>query len=101
MSYPSLYPHLLISATYDEAQIFFAKSPLQRVISRAVYSEEYLESLLGCIVSNNGRGSDDASEGGVTNEEKEMLINQHEASVLGITKKLRPLIEEFQSRKCS
>ena len=87
--------------SYDEAQLFFAKSPLQRVISRAVYSEEYLESLLECIVSKNDRDSDGAADGSVTKEQKEMLIKQHEASVLGITQKLRPLIEEFRRRKCS
>mmetsp|Transcript_29526 Transcript_29526/g.62651 ORF Transcript_29526/g.62651 Transcript_29526/m.62651 type:complete len:323 (-) Transcript_29526:106-1074(-) len=78
--------------SYDEAQRFFVKSPLQRVISRAVYSEEYLKSMLECIVSKQ-------STEGVTQEEEKMLIEQHEASVLGITKKLRPLIDEFQRRK--
>lgn len=86
--------------SYDEAQDFFANSPLQRVISRAVYSEEYLKSMLECIVSqNNDGGASTADAGGVKVEEKEKVIKQHEASVLGITQKLRPLIEEFRRRK--
>ncbi|KAL7532896.1 hypothetical protein ACHAXR_004916 [Thalassiosira sp. AJA248-18] len=84
--------------SYDEAQRFFARSPLQRVISRSVYSEEYLESLLECLVSNSD--TSDGGNEGVSEEKKKTLIKQHEASVLGITTKLRPLIEEFRRRKC-
>ena len=100
----ALTKEVLQFTSYDQAQDFFAKSPLQRVISRAVYSDEYLESLLECIVSQqhdtsslrgNGEGGESAAQ-----EKKEMLIKQHQASVLGIIAKLRPLIEEFRRRKC-
>mmetsp|Transcript_31666 Transcript_31666/g.60463 ORF Transcript_31666/g.60463 Transcript_31666/m.60463 type:complete len:153 (+) Transcript_31666:538-996(+) len=97
--------------SWDEAHYFFDTSPLQRVISRAVYSEEYLESLLECLVvggndgTAGGGGDDDDDVGGdaegVTEEEKEMLVKQHEASVLGIRRKLQPLIDEFRRRKYS
>ena len=86
--------------SYDEAATFFANSPLQRVISRAVYSEEYLESLLECI-----EGSSREKEGAVISEsiisavDKEKVIKQHNASVQSIVSKLRPLIEEFRRRK--
>lgn len=86
--------------TYDEAQSFFTTSPLQRVISRAVYSEEYLESLLECLVSKHETTTDDESKC-VTKEEKELIIKQHHASVMGIVNKLRPLINEFRKRKYS
>lgn len=86
--------------SYDQAQRFFAKSPLQRVISRAVYSEEYLESLLDCLVSKNDMNSDVYLKS-LTKEEEETIIKQHYASVMGILKKLRPLIDEFRKRKCS
>ena len=81
-------------------RVFSAKSPLQWVISRAVYSEEYLESLFECLGSINGMASDDAAEG-MTKEEKDLIIKQHDASVLGIRKKLRPLIDKLRRRKCS
>ena len=86
--------------SYDEAAAFFANSPLQRVISRAVYSEEYLESLLECI-----EGSSREKEGAMISEsiistvDKEKVIMQHNASVQSIVSKLRPLIEEFRRRK--
>lgn len=83
--------------SYDQAEHFFASSPLQRVISRAVYSEEYLESLLQCLVACNEESSGD--DNGVSFERREKLKNQHDASVLGIMTKLRPLIEEFRRRK--
>ncbi|KAL7526664.1 hypothetical protein ACHAWF_001866 [Thalassiosira exigua] len=85
--------------SYDEAQIFFAKSPLQRVISRAVYSDEYLESLLECLASKNNNMRRDGDSEGLTKEERSTIIKQHEMNVLGITSKLRPLIEEFRKRK--
>lgn len=90
--------HLKFSS-YDDAQCFFTKSPLQRVISRAVYADEYLESLLQCIIGSKGRsGSDDGADG-VTKEDRLKVIKQHEASVQGILSKLRPLIDEFRRRK--
>lgn len=77
--------------SYDKAQDFFASSPLQRVISRAVYSEEYLESLLQCLRTLEG--------GGVNEDKRIKLAQRHESTVLDITTKLRPLIEEFRKRK--
>ena len=86
--------------SYDEAEKFFAASPLQRVISRAVYADEYLESLLQCIVSNsNINDSTRDNTDSVSKEEKGKLIKQHDESVNGIIKKLRPLIDEFRRRK--
>jgi hypothetical protein len=82
--------------SYDRAQEFFASSPLQRVISRAVYSEEYLESLLQCLVAFDEDTGDDS---GITNEMRVKLTKQHELTVSAITTKLRPLIEEFRRRK--
>jgi len=80
--------------SYDQAVQFFSQSPLQRVISRAVYSEEYLESLLECI-----EGTSDAASESVSSAEKERVVKQHNASVMSIVSKLRPLIEEFRRRK--
>lgn len=82
--------------SYDKAQLFFSSSPLQRVISRAIYSEEYIESLLLCLITS------DAKEGirsGIDEDRKYELTNQHESNVMAITTKLRPLIEEFRRRK--
>jgi hypothetical protein len=75
--------------SYDQAQRFFALSPLQRIISRAVYREEYIESLLQCIVVC---GSE------IDDEQKNKLRSQHEASIVSILTKLKPLIEEFRRR---
>ena len=86
--------------SYDDAQCFFTKSPLQRVISRAVYTDEYLESLLQCIGSEGRSGSDGGADD-VSIEDRNKVIKQHEASVQGILSKLRPLIDEFRRRKDS
>jgi hypothetical protein len=77
--------HLKFSS-FDEAELFFANSPLQRVISRAVYDEEYLASLIECLGGTDGA---------------RIMIYQHRASVQSLVGKLRPLIEEFQRRKAS
>jgi len=87
--------------SYDDAQCFFTKSPLQRVISRAVYADEYLESLLQCIGSNNPTSNDNDGADDVSKEDRLKVIKQHEASVQGILSKLRPLIDEFRRRKDS
>ena len=86
---------------YDDAVNFFAKSPLQRVISRAVYSEEYIDSLLECLVSktDTNDGRDVEKTEGLTTDKRDALIKQHQASVIGIMKQLRPLLEEFRRRK--
>lgn len=88
-------------SSYDQAAQFFAQSPLQRVISRAVYSEEYLESLLECIEGTRGGGDGevDGASGKVSCAEKERVVQQHNASVMSIVSKLRPLIDEFRRRK--
>lgn len=81
--------------SYDEAQAFFASRPLQRVISRAVYSEEYIGSLLEClVVTGEKKGSNR-----IAKEEEETLVKRHQSSVVGIMTKLRPLVEEFRRRK--
>lgn len=85
--------------SYDQAQEFFASSPLQRVISRAVYSEEYLESLVQCLVVCNRKKSDAQHCNEIEHDDKEKLMKQHESSVLSIMTKLRPLIQEFRKRK--
>ena len=86
--------------SYDDAQSFFSRSPLQRVISRAVYGKEYLESMLECLVAGGKRSSDiQCGNEGVSKEEEEKVVKQHVASVLAIEGKLRPLIEEFRRRK--
>ncbi|KAL7425993.1 hypothetical protein ACHAXM_000256 [Skeletonema potamos] len=81
--------------SYDQAVHFFAQSPLQRVISRAVYSEEYVESLLECIAGTR----EENDEGITTSAEKDKVVQQHNASVMSIMSKLRPLIDEFRRRK--
>ena len=78
--------------SYDEAQAFFSRSPLQRVISRAVYSEEYLESLLECVENESDHQK-------ISLHLKRSLVQQHENNVNQILVKLRPLIEEFRERK--
>lgn len=86
-------------SSYDEAAQFFAQSPLQRVISRAVYSEEYLESLLECIEGTGGVDGEDGASERVSSAKKERVVQQHHASVMSIVSKLRPLIDEFRRRK--
>jgi len=102
--------------SYDEAEAFFRRSALQRVISRAVYGEEYLESLLECLVvggrrrrneneneNENEDGKEEKEEledeGMLSKEEEEKVVRQHEANVAAIKTKLRPLIDEFRRRK--
>ena len=69
---------------------------------RAEYSDEYFEPLFECLGSINGMASDgDGAAEGMTKEEKDLIIKQHDASVLGIRKKLRPLIDKLRRRKCS
>lgn len=70
--------------SWEEAEQFFANSPLQRVIGRAVYDKEYQSSLLECV--------------GGTNGEQPMLM-QHDKAVSNIYKSLKPLINEFRNRK--
>lgn len=70
--------------SYDNAADFFRATPLQRVLSRAVYASEYEESLRECV-------------GGTAAEA--LMVQQHQASVASIESKLKPLIEELRSRK--
>jgi Rps23 Pro-64 3,4-dihydroxylase Tpa1-like proline 4-hydroxylase len=71
-------------SSYDHAAEFFQKSPLQRVLSRAVYSTEYATSLEQCVKGTRGHVP---------------MMRQHEAGVLSIESKLRPLVEELRKRK--
>jgi Rps23 Pro-64 3,4-dihydroxylase Tpa1-like proline 4-hydroxylase len=70
--------------SWDSAATFFSSSTLQRCISRAVYDEEYEETLIRCV--------------GGTPAEAPMLA-QHKHHVQALLSQLRPLIEEFRRRK--
>jgi Rps23 Pro-64 3,4-dihydroxylase Tpa1-like proline 4-hydroxylase len=70
--------------SWEEAEHFFANSPLQRVIGRAVYNNEYETSLIECV--------------GGTKGEQPMRL-QHNNTVNSIYKSLKPLIDEFRKRK--
>ena len=70
--------------SWEEAEKFFATSPLQRVIGRAVYNTEYQQSLMECV--------------GGTKGERPMLL-QHDVAVNKIYKSLKPLVDEFRRRK--
>ena len=70
--------------SFDQAEAFFQNSPLQRVISRAVYNDEYKESLIQCV-------------GGTAGEK--IMVMHHEMNVQNIYRKLQPLIDEFRRRK--
>ena len=75
--------HLKFTA-WDEAVAFFRASTLQRCISRAVYEEEYEQTLIRCV--------------GGTPAEAPMLM-QHRAHVKSLNAQLRPLIEQLRVRK--
>jgi hypothetical protein len=75
--------HLKFTA-WNEAETFFRGSTLQRCISRAVYKEEYEQTLLRCV--------------GGTPAEAPMLV-QHRAHVKALNAQLRPLIEQLRKRK--
>lgn len=70
--------------SFDVAAHFFRCSPLQRVISRAVFTDEYEESLLECV-------------GGTAGERP--MIRHHQASVSALEGKLLPLITAFREKK--
>lgn len=70
--------------SYDTAAHFFRFSPLQRVISRAVFAEEYEESLLTCV-------------GGTAGEQP--MLRHHLAAVAQLESKLGPLISAFREKK--
>lgn len=70
--------------TWDDAADFFQSSPLQRILSRAVYAREYLETLAEC-------GFDEPT--------LHKMREQHDAAVTALVKSLRPLIEELVRRK--
>ncbi|KRX09708.1 hypothetical protein PPERSA_02580 [Pseudocohnilembus persalinus] len=70
--------------SWDQAFDFFKNSPLQRVLSRAVYKEEYEQSLLECV--------------GNTEAENPML-NSHHANCQQIEKQLKPLITQLRANK--
>lgn len=70
--------------SYDAAAHFFRFSPLQRVISRAVFAREYEESLRDCV-------------GGTAGEIP--MIRHHQANVLSLESKLSPLITALRERR--
>lgn len=72
--------------SYDTAAHFFKFSPLQRVISRAVFADEYEASLQECV-------------GGTIGEKP--MIQYHRANVAALESKLRPLITAFREKKNS
>jgi hypothetical protein len=72
--------------SFDAASTFFRSSPLQRVISRTVFADEYAESLLECV-------------GGTPGEEP--MLRHHQANVAALESKLMPLIAAFRERKNS
>lgn len=71
---------------WDAAADFFINSPLQRCVSRAVYAEEYSETLDDC-------GFEPAAAA--------TMRGHHEAAVVAIEKALRPLILELRLRKAA
>lgn len=70
--------------SYHAAANFFRSSPLQRVISRALFAEEYEESLLQCV-------------GGTPGEVP--MLRHHRANVASIESKLGPLISGLRTIK--
>lgn len=75
--------HLRFS-DWDAAARFFQSSPLQRILSRAVYDEEYRDTLAAC-------GFDDLLF--------HNILQAHIANVDAIRSKLRPLVDELRRRK--
>ena len=70
--------------SFDHAAHFFRFSPLQRVISRAVFADEYEDSLRECV-------------GGTAGERP--MIRHHQATVTALEGKLLPLITSFREKK--
>ena len=70
--------------SYDAASTFFRCSPLQRVISRAVFANEYEESLRQCV-------------GGTAGEQP--MLRHHQANVQSLEAKLMPLITALRNIK--
>ena len=70
--------------SYDQAASFFASSPLQRVISRAIYAEEYEASLRRCMQSTPG---------------EDVMLAQHHATIAALARQLKPLIDNLKVRK--
>lgn len=69
--------------SWDVAVRTFQRSPLQRVISRAVYHEDYEKSLVECVAAAALRE----------------MINAHKGNVKQMTDKLGPLIVEVRNRQ--
>lgn len=69
--------------SWDTAAKTFQRSPLQRVISRAVYHEEYEKSLVECVRADAIRE----------------MLGAHKANVQDMNTKLGPLISEFRRRQ--
>ena len=70
--------------SFDNAEAFFAASPLQRTISRAVYDDVYEKSLIECVGGTKGEAP---------------MLAQHRAAVSTLMRSLKPLIVEFRRRR--
>jgi hypothetical protein len=70
--------------SYNAAAQFFRYSPLQRVISRAVFAGEYEESLRECVGGTMGEAP---------------MIRHHQANVTALESKLSPLITAFREKQ--
>ena len=73
--------HLQFSS-WENAISFFASSPLQRVISRAIYREDYEQSLVESL----------------DKEQAALARGDHARQVQAVLQKLRPLIENIRER---
>ena len=65
------------------AEKFFATSPLQRVIGRAVYNTEYQQSLMECVGGTKG----------------DLCYCNMMQLLIRYTRDLKPLVDEFRRRK--
>ena len=71
-------------SSYDEAADFFASSPLQRCLSRAVYDEDYVTSIKETIQGGDSEGP---------------MLQGHRRVVDDTNRQLRPLVLELRQRR--
>jgi hypothetical protein len=69
---------------WDACAAFFTTSPLQRAVSRAVYEDDYAESLAACVRDAEAYAA---------------MAAGHERAVAGLEGQLLPLITELRRRK--
>ena len=69
---------------WDACAAFFAASPLQRAVSRAVYEDDYAASLAACVRDAEAYAA---------------MAAGHERAVAGLESQLLPLITELRRRK--